>query len=199
MADRYTYVPLIGLFIAITWSFIGIAHSSNILRYGIIGLCSCILIGLSISTHIQLRNWHDRVSIWEHALKSCNGNNCVANNNLGVIMNERGKFDEAAFYYRKAIEQYPKFTFAHFNLGVVMAKTKNFDEAAYCFRKVIEQQPELALSHYYLGRVLQMQGKNEEAISSYRKSLFLQPNLLEAQTDLKALLNHSGLTQKKGN
>jgi tetratricopeptide (TPR) repeat protein len=180
-ADRFTYVPLIGLFIMVAWGIPPMVErweyrNTAIPTLAVVVVCACI--GLS---RRQVGYWENAFTLWEHALESTNGN-YVAHNVLGFALADQGRIDEAIGHYREAISLQPNFAEAHANLGVALAKQGRLDEAIPEFQATVRLTPAVALAHYDLGFALATQGRLDEAIGQYSEAVRQDPEYVEAWT-----------------
>jgi len=183
VADRYTYIPLTGLFIIIAWSLPELLAGRRY-RNIVLGVSATgVLIVLSICTYIQVRYWRDSITLFEHAL-SVTTRNYVAHNNLGVAIQSKGKLDEAMAHYRKSLDIYPEYEHALFNTGFVLHLKGKPDEAVSYYRKAISVKPNYADAYYNLGLVLKAQGRPDEAISYLRQTIKFRPDFAEAYNEL---------------
>jgi hypothetical protein len=141
MADRYTYIPLIGLFIMVAW---GGADLTKGLRYreGILSLLAGVVIIASTAlTWQQLGYWQDNISLYRHTLQITTGN-YIINYNLGLTLADKGDLDAAIKEFKIAIMIKPKYYEAHNNLGVALAKKGNIDEAIKEFQETLMINPD---------------------------------------------------------
>ncbi len=186
MADRYTYVPLIGIFIMIAW---GAPELLNRWRYGRFALASAalgIIFACIIMTYIQIGYWRNSIALYEHAIEVTSANSW-AQNNLGYALDLKGKREEAVAHFQKAISISNEAD-AHYNLGTVLASQGKLDDAINQFRESIRISPEYAKAHNNLGNAFLYQGRLDEAIASYREALRLNPDYTMAQENLKNAL-----------
>ncbi len=140
MADRYTYIPLIGLFIMITWGGSDLMKGS---RYGkvVLALSATVtLLVLSAATFRQISFWKDSGSIFEHALTITSGN-YVAHNNLGMYFRRQGRNQEALHNFLRSVEISPGYSNGHFNLGVTFEAMGNKDAAVRHFQTALVIDP----------------------------------------------------------
>jgi Tfp pilus assembly protein PilF len=186
MADRYTYVPLIGVFIVVAW---GVPELLNRWRYGRFAIASAaiaILFACIIMTYVQIGYWRNNIILYEHAIK-VTSENAWAQNNLGYALSLQGKTREAIAHFQKAIS-IGNPADAHYNLGIMLASQGKLDEAIYQFRESLRISPDYAKAHNNLGSALLYQGRLDEAIASYREALRLNPEYTIAQENLKNAL-----------
>jgi tetratricopeptide (TPR) repeat protein len=187
MADRYTYVSLIGLFIIIAW---GIPDIVSKWRYKRIGLAATIAITLSIlimTTRSQVRYWSSSTNLFEHALDVTVGNS-VAHVNLGEALAEQGKTDEAVRHYFDALRIKPDLVIPHLNLGVALRGQSKLIEAMDHFSKALQIKPDCAEAYYELGVTLEKQGHFDAAVRHYSKALRIKPEVAKVHKNLGILL-----------
>jgi tetratricopeptide (TPR) repeat protein len=191
MADRFAYVPLIGIFIMIAW---GSPHLVARLRYRGIFLtlaAGTVLSIFMILTWIQLHHWKNSSALFQHALR-VTSNNYLAHNNLGNVLVRQGKTEEAIGHYARALQIRPYFPRAHNNFGKALARQGKTEEAIGHYMKALQLKPDLPEAHNNLGNALARQGKDEEAIDHYTKALQLKPNFAGAHNNLGNVLEHQG-------
>jgi protein O-mannosyl-transferase len=182
-ADRYTYLPLIGIFILLAWAA-GELFPRWRQRRQTLGVAAAFaLAALTVGTVKQASYWRNSESLWVHAL-ACTENNYIAHNNLGLALEAQGNSLEAGRHYEKAIEINPSFVEAHNNFGIWLARGGQSMEAARQFQKAIELQPDCAAAYSGLGNVLADQGQWAEAIANYEKAIGFDPDFAAAQYNL---------------
>ena len=120
-ADRYTYIPLLGLFVAIAWAADDGLSRLAPRRLAIeLAAAAALVLALAAVAHAQVKTWRDSVAVWQHALEVTHGN-YGAENNLGDALARRGQRDAAIAHFRAALLMRPDFIYAHDNLGVALA------------------------------------------------------------------------------
>jgi Tfp pilus assembly protein PilF len=182
-ADRFTYLPLIGLFIMMAW---GIPHLLARWRYRTMALAvaGVVLIGASaFAARRQVHYWENHFTLWERALEVTDGN-FVAHNILGLALSDSGRLDEAIGHYREALSIRSEYAEGHNNLGIALARQGRSDEAVSEFRKAVGIPNAHAEMYYNLGHVLADQGKIDEAIAQYNEALRIDPSYVPAHTKL---------------
>jgi tetratricopeptide (TPR) repeat protein len=140
MADRYTYIPVIGLFIMVAW---GVADLTRQVQHqkGVLALLAgVVIVASTILTWRQLGYWRDDISLFRHTLQVTTGNSFI-NYNLGVALAEKGDLDAAIREYQEALRVNPNFTEAHTNLGIALANKGNPDAAIREFREALRISP----------------------------------------------------------
>jgi Flp pilus assembly protein TadD len=193
MADRYTYVPLIGVFIMIAWSLPpGSLTAINRRRVtAMAAVVALMLTALAAVTFTQIQLWKNATTIFDHALKVTAGN-FVAYNGLGVTKVSLGRIDEAISIYRHALELNPNYVDALANLGSALLAQGKYDEAIEMCEKALRLRPNLAETHEDLGAALRDCGRADESIFHHRKALELNPDLVAARLNLAMTLLEKG-------
>jgi hypothetical protein len=152
-ADRYTYVPLIGIFIAISWAAHKVLQkrrSFEIASSIVAGVVICVLALLARS---QVAYWNNPITLWEHALESTT-RNVHANVNYGFALMDRGEVSKAIMHYNEAIRIDPTFAEAHNALGVALLRQNKVDEAGGHFEKALRIKPSFWEAKGNMGTVL---------------------------------------------
>jgi len=195
MADRYTYVPLIGLFIIVAW---GIHELMARWRHRIMGLLTMtalFILILLVITRMQVRYWSNSISLFEHAIKVTDGN-FVAHNNLGKAFSEKGRIAEAITHFLEALRIKPDYAEAHNNLGLSLAKNGRIDEAIKHILQALQLKPYFAEAHNNLGNALDLQRRTGEAIGHYLEALRIKPDFEEAHYNLGLVLVRQNRTDE---
>ena len=191
MADRYTYVPLIGLFIIIVWGVYDLLGQWTLRRIvlpvtGALALASCAIIARA-----QVQYWKNSSALWTRAL-DVTDDNYVAHNNLGLALAGQGKIDEAIEHYNEALRLRPNYATARTNLGAALAKQGKSADAISNYTQVLKTKPDLPEAHVDLGAALASQGKVDDAIAQYNEALRLKPDYAEAHANLGLALASQG-------
>jgi Tfp pilus assembly protein PilF len=192
MADRYTYIPLIGLFVIIAWGVSDLVVSRRSLRTGIASTCALVLSIFTLVTNSQVGYWSNSITLYEHTLDVTSGN-FIVHNNLGSVLLKRDRAAEAIAHFSEAIRIRPDFELAHFNLGFALAKQGKLDEASERFAEAIRLRPDFAEAHNDLGNVYYLKGRFTDAITRYSEATRLEPDHLEAHYNLGMLLLARGM------
>jgi Flp pilus assembly protein TadD len=182
-ADRYTYLPQIGIYVAVTW----LAAESRLSRGLLGGLMSGVLAVLMLCAWKQTAYWKDGESLWTHTL-ACTTDNEAAHYGLGLTLLQEERLDEAITHYQKALEINPDNAEAHNNLGNALQQKGKLDEAISHFQQAAEINPGLEKAHYNLGVALCQMGRGEEAISHFQQALQIKPGDPKIQNNLAWLL-----------
>ena len=190
-ADRYSYLPSIGLFIAVVWGLGELAERRPAARPVLPWLGVVVGIGLLAGTSVQLRYWKDTRTLFEHAARVTR-NNPLATTLLGTLMAKEGKLDEAIGHYRTALAYAPGFPEAHFYLGHALDQQGKLDEAIAEYNRALWFKPTQEQTHIFLGAALAKQGKQDLAISHYLAAIKLNSESAMAHNNLAKLLHAQG-------
>ena len=189
-ADRYTYLPEIGLAIAATWAVADLSARWMHRRLVLGSLMFAVIGALAICGHIQTSYWRNGEALWTHAL-ACTTSNSVAHLNLADLLRLDGKLDEALVHYKQAMAIAPDNVETINDVGNILAM-KGQDAAAIAeYRKALAIQPGFADTHVNLGNAL-MHVNLDDAIAEYRKALAIEPNKIEILNDLGKALGMKG-------
>jgi tetratricopeptide (TPR) repeat protein len=186
-ADRYTYLPQIGLVIMAVWLAADWCAALRYRREVLSATAAVLLAILAIAAHRQTRHWRNTFSLWTHTL-SCTDGNYLVHNTLGCLLAEKGQFEKAIPYFEQALEISPNFDVTYFNLGVTFCLQGQFDKAIPYFEKALEINPNNAVMHCTLGDVFAKRGQFGKALLHFEKSLGINPNYAEAQNNLARIL-----------
>jgi len=187
MADRWAYIPLIGLFIMIAWGVPDLLSRWQHRRAFLAISAGCILSVLTMVTWMQLQYWQNSISLFEHTL-NVTTDNFVMHNNMGLALQEQGKTDEAIGHYTDALKIKPDYADAHYNFGIALQEQGKIDEAIAHYTDALKINPDYAKAHYNLGIVRQKQGKIDEAIAHYAKAMKIKPDYVDARVNLAVAL-----------
>jgi Tfp pilus assembly protein PilF len=194
-ADRYTYLPEIGLAVAGIWAAEDWSAEWKHRRLVLGGLMTAVIAALAVCAHIQTSYWKDGESLWTRAL-ACTSSNSVAHNNMGLAFAKNGEVEKAIGQFRQALEIHPDDGEVRYNLGVCFFVKGDLDEAVTQYRKALETAPDNAQIHNNLGTALFAKGFEDEAIVQFHKSVEIQPGYADAHYNLgNALLKHGKLDE----
>jgi tetratricopeptide (TPR) repeat protein len=210
-ADRYTYLPQIGLYLLLAWavseSCAGWRH-----RRVVLGSLSAIISSVLIfCAHAQTSYWRNSETLWMHAL-DCTSDNAVAHSALGNALLEEGRADEAILHCQKALQLIPDYVDAHNDLGCALLEKERVDEAIEQFQKALQMELDQkavrknsgygllhkgsAAAENNLGNALLKKGRGDEAIAHFQKSLQTNPDYAEVHVNLgNALLQKEQLDE----
>jgi tetratricopeptide (TPR) repeat protein len=182
-ADRYTYLPQIGLYLLLTWTVADLSAGWRHRRLVLGSGSTIILVALIICARTQVSYWRNSETLWTHTL-ACTSNNVIAHNNLGTALLLKGSVDDAVIHGQKALQIKPDYAEAHASLGNALLQKGSVDEAIVQYQKALEIKPGLAEAHNNLGNALLQKGSVDEAITHFEKTAELKPGNAEAQYNL---------------
>ena len=186
-ADRYTYLPQIGLYILVAW---GAVELSGFWKYHrlVLGAGSAVILaGLLADAHVQTGYWKSEISLWTRAL-ACTSGNSVAHNNLGIALANQGKLGEAIQQYEKALQIKPGYAEAHYNLGDALAARGELDEAVRHYERALQFRPAYVKAYNNLGKALLQKGRVAEAIANFQRAMEIAPEYSPPYNNLAWIL-----------
>jgi len=183
MADRYTYLPSIGLFIMVGWCGADLALRWPRIRRPLVATAAIVAILLTFVTKAQVRHWRDSFTLYGHALEVTE-DNWLAYYNLGRAELLAGKVEEGIPHLEQAVRLIPESSDAHNNLGVALNTQGRYDEAIIHFGEAVRIDPESARAHNNLGQALGLSDRLTEAIPHFETAIRLQPNLVKGYYNL---------------
>lgn len=186
-ADRYTYLPQIGLYLLLTWGTADLCARSRYRSVFLTSLASIILIPLIFSARAQTTYWQDGETLWLHAL-TCTHDNTIAQGNLALAYYAKGKTHEALLHYEKALQLEPNQASVHSGLGASYLEIGQVNESLAHLQRALEIDPNFADAHYNLGNTYLQMGRARDAISHYQKALEINPNDLQALNNMAWIL-----------
>ena len=201
-ADRYTYLPQIGLYIMIAWT-VGdlLLESTPRVRGALIGVAAALaIVSLGVRAFGQASYWKSSETLWNHTL-TVTGENDVAHNNLGFLFLRRGELDKAISEFQAALNIRSKNIETHYslgaaliqnNLGNALARKQLWDEAIDHLQEAVRLRPDYADAYFNLGSVLFQQGRIDQAIAQWQKALAIRPTDAEAHRSLASALRKEG-------
>jgi len=187
MADRYTYISLIGIFIIIAWGFPKILVRWRYKKTVLASISSALLLILMTLAWFQVRYWVNSISLFEHALHVTT-NNYMMHNGLGAALANQGKMDKAISHFSESLRINPWNEETQYILGLAFAKQGRIDEAIIHYYEALRINPRFAEAHNKLGVALNRKGEIEDAIVHFREALRISPDLTNANNNLKKAL-----------
>ena len=196
MADRYFYIPSIGLFIVIAFGLADIAETRRLAPSLSAAVASGILLALAILTNAQIHRWSNSFTLFKHTL-AVTPPNLIIENNLGSALSRSGLHDEAGAHFEKALQIIP----AHYdsllydtllNMGITRFYQNRLPEAIEYCQSALRVRPDAPKAHDLLGMALAMQGHGEAALDEIRHAAELAPNDADIQKDLGVTLARLG-------
>ena len=194
-ADRYTYLPEIGLYILMTWLVVEVCSGWRNRRL-ILGCGAVIILGaLTWCARVQTAWWQNSESLWTHTL-ACTSDNAEAHYNLGNALLKKDEVNEAIVHYQTALQIAPRSADVHNNLGNALIKKGDVNEAIAQYQKALEINSHYAKAHVNLGGALLKKGDMNEAIAQYQAALQINPDDAKAHIDLgNVLIKRSSLPE----
>ena len=203
-ADRYTYLPHIGLFLLAVWLAADVTAVRQSRSRFAVATAVVIIVALAWAAFIQTSYWRNSETLWTHAL-AVTSDNDFAHNNLGYLCVDRGELDKAISHFETALRIRSSRQDTHYdvgsafvqmNLADALARKGQSDEAMVHYEEAIKLQPNYADAYYNRGNVLFAKGRIDEAIADWEKTLQIQPNDADAHTCLgNALLRQGSLKE----
>src|SRR5438552_10446874 len=182
MADRYFYIPSIGLFVALVFGLADLVKSWR-LRHSLCGgISAAALLILATLTNVQIQRWHDSFTLFEHTL-SVTPPNLRIEHNLGVALGASNRFDEAATHFEKALQIDPNFYDGLVAMSVTRSHQGRMPEAIEYFQAAIRLQPDTPKAHVQLAHALWEQNRDQEALEEMRRALQSAPRDADIRGD----------------
>jgi tetratricopeptide (TPR) repeat protein len=205
-ADRYTYLPQIGLYILITWAVADVIEQAReCTRRAVFAIAAPAVIAL-LGWHafVQTSYWRNSETLWTHAL-AATSNNDVAHNNLGFLFLRRGELDRAISHFSTALNVRSSNAATHYNLGRALIENNLANalarkglpgEAIDHYEEAVKLRPDYADAYYNFGSVLFQQGRLDEAITQWQKALTIQPRDAEIYRNLGSAFRKKGMLKE---
>jgi tetratricopeptide (TPR) repeat protein len=193
MADRYTYVPLIGLFIIIAWLACELSAGRRYQKI-VLGICSATVVTvLLVGTRMQVRHWQNSSTLFEHAL-AVTKDNSITHNHYGIFLLEHKRFEQALAQFDEAVRISPRNRDAHKNKGLAYLGMGRFDEGIATFQEMLSAWPDWPDAYYWLGVGYARKGAYEQAVAYFETALRQMPATpLRGESDSAAIYHDLGL------
>jgi hypothetical protein len=185
MADRYTYLPSIGIFIIVAWGAADFL-AGRVYRIVPAIVAAAILLAMLLGTRAQVKYWRDSLTLWKRAI-DVTSNNYIMQNNYGCALLEMGDTQEALKHFELSLQINPKFCDALSNKGSTLLALGRVDQAITQFTMLLQIEPNDAEVHAVLAKALVNKGENDEALEHLNTALKINPNLKEANELKEAL------------
>jgi len=174
LADRYAYIPSIGLFLLLAWE-VPRLFSPAVAGVPLVSSAAIILVACLVATTHQLRYWQNNIALFTHAIEVTKDNS-VAESSLGLAFDAQGQTNEAILHEQRAIQINPNYPLAQNDLGLILLHEGCLDEAITRFHAAIAMNPRYDNAMVNLGVTLAQQGRQEDAIAQYRQALAIAPD-----------------------
>src|SRR5947208_4335347 len=191
MADRYFYIPSIGLFIALVFGLADIAEMRRVAPWLSAAIANVVLLVLATLTNAQIHQWTDSFALFQHAL-AVTPPNYTIETSLGLALGKSNRYDDAAAHFQKALKIRPDFYDALFNMGVIRFYQGRLPEAIEYYQAAIHSQPGAPEAHMQLALVLWNQNRSEAACDEMRRASQLAPKDAMIRSDLGLALARLG-------
>ena len=182
-ADRYTYIPYIGLFIMLAWGLPQLLSNWSQRKIALGLSMVVVLTTLGICAHRQTRYWKNSDTLFSHTIEVTQ-NNYLAHNNLGNAYARLGRDTEAIKSYKQAIIFKPNYAMAYYNLGVAYCNLGRDTEAINAQKQAIRFRPNYAEAHFGLGFAYYKLGRYQESIEDCKQAIRIKPDYAEAHNNL---------------
>ena len=191
MADRYTYLPLIGFFIMVSWGGSELFAKWRYRRVGFAIAAGFALIGMLLCTRLQLRHWHNSETLFKHAI-SVTKNNFTMHYNYGKVLSDESRFEDALVHFNQALQINPRDYDARNNKGLALLDLKKYDEATLCFKEALTLRPGHYETVLNMGLVMARQGKFTQAVKDFNTVLEMKPYWPRVHYNLGLALTQMG-------
>jgi protein O-mannosyl-transferase len=191
MADRYHYIPSIGLFLALVFGLADLAIAWRIGRVSTAVVSAAGLLLFGSLTALQISRWRDSMTLFEQTL-SVTSDNLVVHYNLGHVLGQQRKYDEAVPHFAEALRIKPDFFDALINMGVTLLEQGKPAEAISYYHRALGVEPDSAKAHMQLALALVQQEKGDDALQQFYKALELAPSDPDIRTNLGLMLARHG-------
>lgn len=191
MADRYSYIPMTGIFIILSWGIAEFFRNCPYKKILLPAIAIASFFVLSIASWIQVTYWKNSICLFEHTLKVTEGN-YVIHNNLGFELALQGQNDKALKHYKEALRINSNFEQAHINYASLQFSLGRITESFYYYKKLLKYKPNFAVVHYSFAVLLLKAGNIDTAVSHFIEALRIKPDFAEAYNGLGAIMVSRG-------
>jgi len=195
MADRYTYIPLIGIYIIVAWGFFDLLARWRYRKAGLVTITVALICALMVVSWKQIGYWKNTVTLLQRAVE-VTGANYMAYNNIGQGLLKAGKAGEAIENFKKALEINPRSAIAHFNLGLALSGQGKLKQALDSCTEAVRVNPDFSKAYNCQGKALLRQGKPDQAVLKYQQAIKIDPTYAEAYNNLGNALFRLGKNDK---
>ncbi len=193
-ADRFTYIPLIGIFTLVAWTANELATTHR-RRVVALTAAAAVLLGATVAARVQLGYWRDPVTLFERTI-AVTGPNFVVQYLLGLALVDRGRTDEAMARYAEALRIRPGYVNALTSFGVLLFESGKVDEAIAHYQMALRGDPRDVFAHGNLANALLRQGRTSEALAHYEEALRIRPDVAETHNGYGKALAALGRAQE---
>jgi tetratricopeptide (TPR) repeat protein len=186
--EHRLYLPMFAFSLLLAYLLFALLSKK---QFWAVAISVIIILSLGTFTYMRNRVWQDEITLWSNVI-SKNPQSHRAHNNLGVVLNMRGRIDEAIDHFLKALRLKLNYVEAHYNLGSALEKQGRIDEAISHYLETLRVKPDFEIAHFSLGNALERKGHIDKAIDHYFKALLIKPRFLEAHYNLGNALKKQG-------
>jgi protein O-mannosyl-transferase len=194
MADRYTYIPLIGLFIIIAWFLSDVLERKSYKKYIYATVLVVIVLLLAALSWSQLRYWKNSYELFTHALKVTR-DNYTMHCNLGVLLASQGDNKMAEFHYMEALKIKPDDKDTNMNFGNLLVRQGRLDEAIGSYTAAIKSKPDFVEAYNNIGIAYVQRGDRQKAIEQFSTAVKINPGYVDAQNNLNMAMLHKQIKE----
>jgi Flp pilus assembly protein TadD len=191
MADRYMYVPMIGLFIMIVWGVPELLRGWRLQTPILVAASAVVLCSLGMCTYIQVQYWESSVRLFRRTL-SVTSANYIAHNLLGNALRDAGQYEESMANHRRSVTINPEYWLAYNNLAVTLSLQRRYPDAIAVYRKAISINGDDGLVRFNLGDALLQTGNIDEAAFQFGEAVRLRPEVAAFQNSLGVAMIRQG-------
>jgi len=191
MADRYAYIPMLGVLILVVWSIASLTSNRRPARNTVIAVALITVLGFALATRNQVGYWSDSEALFDHA-QQVTDDNYVAFNNLGEAVAAKGRPEEAERWFAKAVQADPTYTPAHENLGMALIQEGRLDEGVASLTRATELDPGSYTALNKLGAALARKGQLDDALGVLNHALQLNPSFAPTLANQGIVLEQQG-------
>jgi protein O-mannosyl-transferase len=195
MADRYSYVPLAGLFVILAWGASALTAGLSSRKTLLAAASVIVILACTVTARAQVGYWQDSLALWTHAVE-VDPLSDTSQRLLGDALSEQGSYREALPHYEEALRIEPNNAEAHTGLGYAFAGEGKAEDAIHQYREALRLKPDQMDAHHDLAVALAGEGKFEEAIGHYSEALRLKPYASDTHSDLGVSLIRVGRTSE---
>jgi tetratricopeptide (TPR) repeat protein len=192
MADRYTYIPLIGLFLITAWTLHDISKKWRFFKRPLHAMAAMSLCCLTLLSLLQARHWKDTITLFQHNIQVTT-NNHLAHFHLGRNLEHHGELREALDHFYEALRIRPDFSLGHYAVGNALLQLGELNAASDHLSRALELDPKLSRAHNNLGCLLLRQGQNKGAAHHFAEALRIDPGDQVAHRNLDIAHHRMGL------
>ena len=195
MADRFSYVPLIGIFLMIAWGVPDCFNKWSRRKTVLWMLSGSAILACIVITWVQLQFWRDNITLFQHTLKVTT-NNFLIDNGLGAALAAQGNIDDAIVHFQTALSINPGYAPSWYNLGNAYGKSGQTAKAVEAYQQALRTKPEYTEAWNNLGVAYRRSGQTAKAIEAFQRALRINPGYAEAWNNLGAAYGESGRMDK---